>query len=320
MKKWLLICPILFCLSCGNDTGSSRHNSEEPGPAAETPAPETSAPPVPPYEFAYRINEPDATFKLPGKLQEISGLSLSIDGESLLAVNDELGEIYYLDKNKGTVIKEVKFESNGDYEGIEAVNNAIYVVKSNGTIYEVKNIGEEKQETTDLKTDLGNAYNVEGLCFDPATGYLLLACKGKAGKGDEYDDKRAVYAYDLSSKKFLETPVLLIDRQEIEKLAEDGKAGATQKLAELFNPSLADDAFAPSGIAIHPLTREIYLVSSIGKILVIINSEGKILHLEPLDPHVHRQPEGITFDRDGTLYIGNEGRGGSGRLLKFSLH
>ena len=37
--------------------------------------------------------------------------------------------------------------------------------------------------------------------------------KGKAGKGDDMKNKRAVYGYDISRKNLIETPVFLIDRE-----------------------------------------------------------------------------------------------------------
>jgi DNA-binding beta-propeller fold protein YncE len=161
---------------------------------------------------------------------------------------------------------------------------------------------------------------VEGLAFDAAANRLMLACKGKAGKDDRFKRKRAVFAFDLETEKLADEPVFLIDRDEIQRWADSGKGGLTEKLAEFFEPSLADDAFAPSGIAIHPLTKEIFIVSSVGKIVVVLNPTGDIVHLEPLDPELHRQPEGICFDRDGTLFIANEGKGGTAKIFRFSMN
>jgi uncharacterized protein YjiK len=323
MKNWLFLFSLLFFLACEN-TPKNAPPETQPANTAEPPTPPEAVdlaenPPPLPYNFAYQLNKPNATFSLPGRLTEISGLSLSPDGQFLLANNDEDGKIFYLDKTNGKVKEEIKFESSGDYEGIEMANERIYVVKSNGTIYEVKNPGQKNQETVTHKTSLNSDNNVEGLAFDPNTGYLLLACKGKAGDGDNMKHKRAVYGYDISRKNLIETPVFLIDRDEIQKWAEKGKESLTKKLAEFFEPSLAGDAFAPSGIAIHPLTREIYVVSSVGKILVVIDSTGKILHIEPLDPDIFKQPEGICFDRDGTLFISTEGKGGMGKIFRFGL-
>ena len=320
MKNWLLFSLLLLLLACENTKQNPAPvETVEPAKPPETPDLAKDPPPLP-YQFTYRLGTQDATFDLPGKLTEISGLSLSYDGQFLLANNDENGKIFYLDKTTGKVKTEIKFEGSGDYEGIEMANERIYLVKSNGTIYEVKNPNQENQATKTYKTSLNSDQNVEGLAYDPGTGYLLLACKGKAGKGDEFKHKRAVYAFDISRHNLLATPLFLIDRDQIQKWADGGKEGLTQKLAEFFEPSLADDAFAPSGIAVHPLTREIYVLSSVGKILVVLDASGKILHIEPLDPNLHKQPEGICFDRDGTLFIANEGKGGAGKIFRFPMN
>ncbi len=312
---------MLLLLACENTPKNTVTQPATPEPAKpETQTDLENNPPPPPYEFAFRLDEPDATFTMPGKLTEISGLSLTSDGQFLLANNDEEGKIFYLSKENGKVVDEIKFESSGDYEGIEMVGEEIYVVKSNGTIVRVKNSDKKKDRAKSYKTSLNSDNDVEGLAFDPNTGYLLLACKGKAGKGEEFKRKRAVYAFDLAGNELLEKPVFLIGRDEIQKWAGKGSASLTQKLAEFFEPSLADDAFAPSGIAIHPMTREIYILSSVGKILVVLNGNGEILHIEPLDPKLHRQPEGICFDRDGTLFIANEGKDGSGKIFRFAIH
>lgn len=267
--------------------------------------------------FLYRLNEPDTVFLLSSSLTEISGLSPASDGRFLLANNDEQGKIFYLDKESGEVVRELILGGQADFEGIEMAGELIFLAQSNGNIHEVEITGTGNLRTTLHKTHLKSENDVEGLGYDPANHRLLLACKGKAGKGVDYKRKRAIYAFDLNQQKLKDDPVFLIDRDEIQKWADEGKNGLTKKLAEFFEPSLADDAFAPSGIAVHPLTGEIYVLSSVGKILVVLDSTGSILHIEPLDPGLHRQPEGICFDRDGTLFISNEGKGGSGKLMRF---
>ena len=51
---------------------------------------------------------------------------------------------------------------------------------------------------------------------------------------------------------------------------------------------------------------------------MVFDQEGKILHLEKMDKKFHPQPEGLTFDEDGTLYIANEGKEGNGTILRFN--
>ena len=76
--------------------------------------------------------------------------------------------------------------------------------------------------------------------------------------------------------------------------------------------------FMPSGIAIHPDTKDVFLISSVGKLLVVLNKNGKIIDMAPLKRSLFRQPEGITFDKEGNMFISSEGRGKKGYILKFT--
>ena len=262
------------------------------------------------------LGKPTKKFSLSNQLIEISGISFTKDQKHLLAINDEEGKIFYLDKNNGKIIKSIKFNKPGDYEGIELVNEKIYVVKSNGTIYEVSNIGAENQKTKKHKTFLNTAYNVEGLGYDDYKNYLLLACKGKAGKGNRFKNKRAIYAFDLNVDSLLSEPIYIIDRQEILDSLQI-VANYVDKVLEVFSPEQSSIAFAPSGIAVHPQTKEIYVLSAAGKLLVILKPSGKLSKVIPLAKKLFQQPEGICFDANANLYISSEGKNKKGKLFVF---
>lgn len=270
------------------------------------------------HPFGYHLQEPDETFALPYELEEISGLTISADGKYLLAVNDELGIIYYINKTTGEVEKKIEFRDEGDYEGIEVVGDKIYVVKSNGNIYEVLNAEKENQETIKHKFFLTKANDLEALGFDKKHNRLLLGCKGMAGAGDKFQLKKAIYAFDLGTNQLQETPIYTIELNRIHQYLEtDHLAQNLEKLWEFFDPGHSELGFSPSAIAVHPITDEIYITSSVGKLLLILNRQGKVLHIEKLKKKVHAQPEGLCFDEDGTMYISNEGKGGEGRICRF---
>jgi uncharacterized protein YjiK len=75
--------------------------------------------------------------------------------------------------------------------------------------------------------------------------------------------------------------------------------------------------FKPSGLAVHPETGHIFVIATVGKLLVILDARGSIIDMIPLDPDIFLQPEGIAFSPSGDLYISSEGRGGKGYILKF---
>jgi hypothetical protein len=62
----------------------------------------------------------------------------------------------------------------------------------------------------------------------------------------------------------------------------------------------------PSAAAIHPLTKELYIISSINKALIIADRDGNVKEAYPIDPVLFKQPEGLTFAPSGDLIISNE--------------
>ena len=76
--------------------------------------------------------------------------------------------------------------------------------------------------------------------------------------------------------------------------------------------------FRPSALALNPVTNEWYIVSAVNKLLVVTNSQWKVLHAFPLSSNIFTQPEGIAFDNAGNMYISDEGDDLSdGNILKF---
>ncbi len=297
-NSWSAAAVVAYCcltMACS----SSEQKGAEPVPRSS-------------YVLPYHLHKPDTVLPLPSVLREISGLALAPDGVSLLAINDEQGAIFFLNPNTAAIERTHHFGEPGDYEGIEAVGEDIYVVKSNGTLYRIPASGATETFATPLNTD----YDVEGLCYDSAQHCLLLACKGKAGRGSAYKGKKALYAFDLDTKKLNDTPVLLVDQAELARL-KGGDTGFIARLLAFFSSKHAATAFGPSGLAISPLDGNLYIVSFAGKTLAVVHPDGRLLHAERLDPDVFRQPEGLCFDRAGQLYIASEGGKGEGRLLRF---
>ena len=283
--------------------------------SACSPAEHQEADPPPPADFIlpYRLDQPDTVLFLPAVLHEISGLALSPNGAHILAVNDEQGVIFYLNPESGAIERTRDFGQPGDYEGIAVVGTDIYIVKSNGTLYRVPETG----ETETLSTPLSRSHDVEGLCYDSAQHRLLLACKAKAGKGSHFRHKKALYAFDLTTKKLAKAPAYLLDRSDLAR-RKGGNTGFVARVLEFFESNHAASAFGPSGVAFCPLNGNLYIIASVGKTLAVVHSDGQLLHAERLAPTLFPQPEGLCFDRSGRLFIASEGGKGRGRVLRFS--
>ena len=66
--------------------------------------------------------------------------------------------------------------------------------------------------------------------------------------------------------------------------------------------------FKPSAIAIHPRSGYIYLLASVGKILMVVDpASNQIMHIQLLNEKEFPQPEGMAFDANNHLLISSEG-------------
>ena len=258
--------------------------------------------PNPDIPFSYNLNQPDRVIRLTNKLEEISGLSISSTGY-WLAVQDEEGKIFAFGPDQLKVEK-FSYTKPGDFEGVAATPKHLYTLRSDGTIYRIKHPGDpEKQKVKKYETHLSSKNDTEGLCFDSTNNRLLVACKGSPGGSSSLKGKRAIYAFDLEEKELSDDPVFTISLKKIQSVTKNSKA-----------------EFRPSGIAIHPVTKEIYIIATVGKLLVVLHPDGKFKQAKHLDHDHFIQPEGIAFLENGDLLIANEAKykGSSPTILRFN--
>lgn len=262
------------------------------------------------FRLHYNLQKPVATFVMPSELEEISGLSMTPDFNKIVAIQDEDGEVFFINKKTGEVERDYNFYKEGDYEGVEMVGRSAFVVKSNGKIYEVHDIGGEHQQTIKFTTSLNKEFDVEGLGYDAKNERLLMSCKER-GDVDALSLEKSIYAFDLKTRMLVEKPVYTLRLADfLDYLKHNQHIHRYKKVVEHFSEKPDDFAFASSAIAVNPRTRDMYILSSKGKMMGVLSQEGKILHVEKLEKEIHGQPEGICFDKDGTLYISNEAKKG----------
>lgn len=255
--------------------------------------------------FSYQVNQPTKVYTLPSVLQEVSALSLAEDG-NLLTLNDEVGKVFKLNKTTGAVMGEYPFwAAGGDFEGIEMIGNMVYASTSKGKIYAISNYSDSaKLQVQKYETPLLNkAADVEGLGYDAVKNRLILGCKGARNAVLE----REIWAFNLSTNTYDTVPLLAISYQQIQAWLDTHQADK-----EVFKDYTASSPetfhFGISGLAAHPKTGDFYLLSSPGKLLVVVSPQGEIKYILKLDKKIHPQPEGLTFSADGTMYITNEGK------------
>ncbi len=253
---------------------------------------------------SYAYHQPSRVFTLHSDLVEISGLTFDAPRNEWIVVNDEKGKLFVLDGKNGKIKEDIPFHKDADFEGVELVNNSIWVLKSNGKLFEL--IPDDKGS---YDTPLSYDNDVEGLGFDADAQVLLLACKEKALEKDHKKNHKVIYAFDLDDKSFIKTPYLIIDWDDLKDFLNEYDP----------NDKLKDRArlFAPSAIAKHPISKQLYVLSARGSLMLVFNQELQVEEVVFLDEAKIPQPEGICFKPDGTLCISTEGQKDKAKLFVF---
>jgi len=153
--------------------------------------------------------------------------------------------------------------------------------------------------------------DAEGLAFDAEATRLLIACKESPGR--DYWGSRTIYAFDPSTNRLDPVPAFVIRR---EALAGEGD-GLSEAVRSLVEPVFDFNAFKPSALAVHPLTGEVYVLSSVRKVVLVLDRAGAVVARWPLSESLLPQPEGLAFAPDGTLFVASEADGGTAVLLRF---
>jgi uncharacterized protein YjiK len=270
-----------------------------------------------PYDF----EQPILNLSLETNLAEISGLSPAPNADELAALQDETGQLFFIHKKTGKVTPSVIFQNDGDFEGIEFVGDTLWAMKSNGRLFKIWHYQKTPFEFRPYRIEnLRKADNIEGLCLDAQNNRLLLAAKGEK---TDLTTARSIYAFDLQNPQLTVTKLFdikLTDFQAFLQAQKQSKQYAKLTDDYITSVKTVGFEFGPSGIALHPLSGHIYVLSSINKVLLVLNPSGKILDMVKLDKTRFAQPEGICFDKAGTLYIANEAKEGkAANLMAFKM-
>ena len=271
--------------------------------------------------FPYDLEDPDKKYSLPKYLEEVSGLAY-YKKDKILCVQDEKANIYVLNLKKEEIVSKYDFGKDGDYEDIAIVDQTAYVIRNDGRIFEIEDFTKKSRKVKEHKTKLSERNDTEGLTFDKLSNSLLIACKGAPAidRDNSYEGYKAIYRFDLGEMELDKKPCFLVDLNRLDSYKDDNLFTAfSNRIAKKLQLVESETSFKPSGIAIHPIYGEIYIISNIGKLLIILDRHGKVLDVQDLDIKIFRQPEGICFSPSGDLFISSEGQGGKGYILKFNF-
>ena len=261
-------------------------------------------------EVFYKLRSPDQKFFLPYVLEEISGLAFK-EPNSVLAVDDETGKVFEFDLAQRDIVHAITFYKSGDYEGIELVNNNIYVLRSDGDLFMFDYTDDKEVMAIKMENELSRKNDTEGLGFDPVTNQLLIACKEEASLDEsKKKKKRAFYAFDIATRTLDTEPIFTISPKKLKAFWEEKRD---------FDYDEDRIKFKPSAIAKHPITSDYYILSSVGKMVIVVAPSGDIQATYPIYSSLLGQLEGIAFSPKGDLYISSEGEGDKGYILKYEM-
>lgn len=241
--------------------------------------------------------EPQAAWRLPKLLREISALAMSAD-QRLFAVDDERAVVYEIDYAQGRVVKSFavgKPAIRADFEGLAIVDDAFYLMTSKGDIVRAGE-GDDGAHVAheSFATGLAQQCEFEGLAEDPRAARLLLLCKNLHKKADI--DELSIFAWDIGQQR--------IDAAQRIRLPVDA-----------IRQELGADSLRPSGLAAHPDGDVLVLVAARERALAEIDFTGALRKaIELPGGGKHPQAEGIEFGTNGELIVADEGGNKKARL------
>jgi uncharacterized protein YjiK len=264
----------------------------------------------------YQINTPSHIYKMDEVLHELSGISF-IDEENLACVQDEAGEIYIYNLTGESISKTIQFAGKGDFEDLVIAGQDAFALRSDGRIFKVNDYHEFNDSITEFETPLSKENDAEGMCYDSKSGNLLISCKGKSGEEDK--DSRGIYSFDLKTNTLSDQPVITISLEQLKAFtSQESSSYLSKKFQKILLENNIRKVFVPSALAIHPVTNDVYLISAVNNLLLIVNRDGAIKGIAPLQHKDFLQPEGITFNNKGDLFISNEGKNKHANILRFN--
>ncbi len=245
----------------------------------------------------YDLQKPTVV-KLPLELDEISGLAYYASDKSIFAISDEKGKLFKITPFPKLSLNLWRFSTKADFEDLVLLDSTFYVLQSNGRLNKVQFITSDTINNIEVDFPADSKMEFEAMFYNPVTKVLELICKKCVGEKKKFLN---IYTFDPARNAFADSSI-------------------TFDISDLFI-KMDEKKFDMriSGAAVHPLTGDIYLISAINKLLVILDKDHVVKSSYPLNSGMFKQPEGITFATNGTLIISNESAdAGAANLLVFN--
>jgi DNA-binding beta-propeller fold protein YncE len=234
----------------------------------------------------YDLHNP-VVVNLPADLDEISGIAYYAKDTSVFAIVDEIGLLYKIPIMRPNEITKWPFDDNGDFEDIVLKDSSFYVLVSNGDVMKLDFEGTKViAKKLNLSAEGKKTNEFESMYLSGDSSTIVIMCKDC-----KEDKKMKVSEYSFN--------------------ADDDSAGlslfreiAVSPIAQGMGETKLN--LKASAAAINPITGDLYVVASVNKTLIILDSAANFKKAYKLDPKIYKQPEGIAFTPNGDLIITNE--------------
>jgi len=231
-------------------------------------------------------------------LKEISGIAVS--DNRLFAISDDEGQVFQLNLNDGTITRQWTFGEANDYEDVATVSGRFFVLSSNGDLVSFSLPTTGSPVIDKFEFPFGKGVEFETLYYDKQAARLVMICKECKADGAS---QLSAYTFDPATGNYKPATFSIN--------AEEARQKSTRKQNRL----------KPSAAAIHPITGEVYMISSINKLIIRMSLKGRIISVHPIKRADFEQPEGITFTANGDMLISNEaGENEQATLLLFKYN
>jgi len=283
-KLYLLLIFITIITSCTNSASQSNKTNK----------------------VATKIVADYEVFNLDFELKEISGITF-INDSTIAAIEDENGIVYFYNLNQRKVIRKLTFSEPDDFEDLVKVNEDIYTVTSKGDIYHITSFEQAEPKIIKYTTPLKKKNDIEGITYNEEDNTLLLSVKAENLLGDE--QTKSIYSFSLKTKSLNTSPYLEIKHTDLEEQFKGDKLEETSKeFLKMIGNENINKVITPTAMAFHPHTKDLYVLSSVNDILLVFSRKKKLKEIITFKGREFTQPEGLSFNSKGEMFISNEGK------------
>src|SRR5690606_28005438 len=212
----------------------------------------------------YDLNQPEV-FELTDELEEMSGMTfLQGSPDTIFAQQGEAGRLFFFalgDENP----KQTRFATDGDYEDIAMLGDDVVMQRRGGCLYRftVNQRHDKQVESVATWKKPFPEGEYESLATRAGDSRLYILCKDC--EADRKQEVTTGYAFRLT------------DDETINK---ERSFSISHAQIERYAP-LEGKAFRPSAMAWNPHTNEWYVVSSINKLLVVLDDAWQVKEVHP---------------------------------------